>query len=66
MVEIGARAIVARIGAGVTVADARPFARQEIERRIARGFGIASFVEAPGGEAVTACNMIAKSRGFGV
>jgi hypothetical protein len=62
LVEIAARAIVARVGRGVTLADARPLARLEIERLIARGYGVESFVEAPGGAAVTECNMIAKRR----
>ncbi len=62
LVELAARAIVARIGAGVTVADARPFARREIERRIERGLDVERFIREPGGAAVVECNMIAKRR----
>ncbi len=62
LVEVASRAIVALIGRGVTLADARPLARLEIERLIARGYGVESFVEAPRGAPVTECNMIAKSR----
>jgi len=62
LVEVAARAIVARVGRGVTVEDARPLARAEIERRIACGLSVESFVEAPRGEAVLRCAWFADKR----
>ncbi len=62
LVGIAARAIVARVGRGATVADARPLARREIERRLSRGWSVEDWAQSPGGSAVTACSMIAKRR----
>ncbi len=62
LVETAAHAIVARVGCGLTVEDARPLARQAIECRIARGADVQDWACSPGGFPMIECINLGRNR----
>ncbi len=62
LVEVAARAIVARVGDGLTVEDVRPLARQAIERRIARGADVEYWARSPNSFPMIECINLGRNR----